>query len=85
MDIRQINRCIKLQALHGLRLDLFQHLYAVHQRGAAPNRRGYMHGLGHLLEVRSLAETLVRVGVNTIGALYGMSHGQRDQRLFRAP
>ena len=46
------------------------------QARAPANRRGDVHGLGHLIEVGALLETILCIGVNAIGTLYGVRNGE---------
>ncbi len=50
--------------------------------GAAANGRGNVDRFGHLIEVGTFLEALLRVGVDAIGTLHGVRHSQRDQALF---
>src|ERR671934_1527809 len=67
---------------HHLPVDVLEHLHAVHERGAAADRRRDVQRLGHLLEVGALRERLLRVRVDAIRALHHLRHGERNQRLL---
>ena len=41
-----------------------------------------MDGLRHLRLVDAVLQAVLRIGVDAVGALHGMGHGQGDQRLF---
>src|ERR1051325_125443 len=57
-------------------------LHPVHQRRAAADGAGHVHGLGHLLEVGAFLQTLRRVRVDAVRALHGVRDGERDQGLL---
>ena len=68
--------------LHHHRLRMVQHLHAVAQRGATPDSRCDVDGLGHLLHIRAFLQAIGRVRVDTVRALDGVRNGQRDERLL---
>ena len=61
---------------------VLEHLDAVDQRGASPDGRGHVDRLRHLLEIGALLEARLRVRVDAVGALDGVGHAERDQRLL---
>src|SRR2546425_6586617 len=69
-------------ALHPQLVHVVEHLYAVDQRGAASDRCGDVHRLGHLLEVGALLQSVSRIRVDAVRALHGVRHGERDERLL---
>ena len=86
---QQVPRSVLDDGFEGLSCELHAelvghvaHLHAVHQRGTAADGGRHVHRLGHLLQVRTLLQAGLGVGVNAVGTLHRVGHRQGDQRLL---
>ena len=60
----------------------FTDLDAVYQGGPAPDGRGHVNGLGHLLQVGAGFQGPPGIGVDAVRALDRVGHCQGDEGLF---
>src|SRR5262245_26037548 len=68
--------------LHRQFLSDIAHLYAMNERGSPTNGAGHMHRFRHFLDVRSLFERRLRVRIDAVWTLHGVSDGQSDEGLL---